>query len=166
MARNERPTVTFRDAEFIFRTNFRGEKSQYNKMGRREFNVVVEDPELAERLKSDGWNIKHTTPRDEGDEPTYFMPVTVAFDNYPPDVYMIDSVTKKRTKLDEDTIGQLDYADIVKINLEVNGYTWDVDGRSGIKAYTSRLNVFIKPNPFADDFEDEPDHIQTEEVPF
>lgn len=161
MPRNERPTITFPDAEFIFRTNFRGEKSQYNKMGRKEFNVIVPGEDLANRLIDDGWNIKHTTVRDEGDEPTYFLPVTVAFDNYPPDVYLIDSVTRKRVKLDDDTIGQLDYADIVKVNLEVSGYTWNVDGRSGIKAYASILHVFVKPNPFADDLEDDP-----EEVPF
>ena len=75
--------------------------------------------------------------------------------------YSVQAGKRKRVKLDDDTIGQLDYADIVKVNLEVSGYTWNVDGRSGIKAYASILHVFVKPNPFADDLEDELD-----EVPF
>lgn len=160
MARySERPSITFRDVQTIFRTNFRGEPSQYNKDGRKEFNVVVETEELANQLIADGWNVKHTKVQEEGDEPTYYLPVTVAYENFPPEIYMIDELTKRRTLLDDATVGLLDTADITKINLEVSGYNWNVNGRSGIKAYVRRLNAFVRPNPFADDFEEE-------EVPF
>ena len=140
----ERPL--FEDCRIIFR-NFAGEQSQYNRAGDRNFCVVIEDSEEAKKLADDGWNIKYLPPLDEGGEETAYLPVAVSFSNVPPTVVMLSS--RGRTHLDESTIDILDYAEIEKVDLIVNPYNWEVNGKSGVKAYVKSMYVTISEDELA-----------------
>jgi hypothetical protein len=48
-----------------------------------------------------------------------------------------------RTALDGDSIGFLDWADIGKVDLIARGYEWEVNGKTGIKAYLQTMFVTI-----------------------
>lgn len=137
------PELVFEDAEIIFK-NFAGKEGQYNRPGDRNFNLVL-DPELAAEMVADGWNIKALQPRDEGDEPRDIVEVAVSYKIRPPTVILIAG--DSRTRLDEEHIELLDWADIKNVDLVIRGYPWDVNGKQGIKAYLKSIYVTIHTDP-------------------
>ena len=50
-----------------------------------------------------------------------------------------------RTYLNEDTVGLLDNTDIERADLELRPYNWEVNGKTGTKAYVKELIVTAKP---------------------
>lgn len=140
----ERPM--FENCKIIFK-NFKGEQSQYNRAGDRNFCVVIEDLEVAKRMASDGWNIKYLPPLEDGEKETAYLPVAVSFRNVPPTIVMLSS--KGRTHLDEKTVDILDYAEIETVDLIVNPYNWSVNGKSGVKAYVKTMYVTIREDALA-----------------
>jgi hypothetical protein len=144
MARDE-STVLMEGVRIIFR-NFEGKEGQYNRAGDRNFGVLL-DTDVAEAMANDGWNIKFLKPReedaDEGEEPQAWLPVSVNFDKgRPPRVVMITS--RGRTNLDESSVELLDWADIQNVDLIVRPYTWEVNGKTGVKAYLQSLYVTVE----------------------
>lgn len=136
----EAKTFMIEDARIIFR-NFKGEIGPYNQNGKRQFAVVL-SPEDAERLAGDGWNVKLLQPREEGDEPTPYIPIEVSYKNRPPRVVLLTDTT--RTNLDENSVEVLDWADVRTADLIARAYEWDVNGKQGIKAYLQSLFVTVE----------------------
>ena len=135
----EDKTIVMEDARIIFR-NFAGKEGQYNREGDRNFCVLLE-PELAEVLERDGWNVKTLRAREEEDEPTPYLAVTVGYKGRPPKIYLINS--RGRTAIDEDMVEMLDWVDIKQADLIIRPYEWTVSGNSGIKAYLASLYITI-----------------------
>ena len=115
--------IVIENARLIFK-NFSGEESKFNRKGNRNFCVIL-DHEVAEDMIRDGWNVRFLRPREDGEEPTPYIQVAVAFGNFPPKVVMIAGRTK--TPLDEDSIGTLDYAEIANVDLIIRPYNWVVN---------------------------------------
>ena len=59
-----------------------------------------------------------------------------------PDIYMVTG--RKKTRLSEDTVGTLDFAEIVNIDLVVTPYRWNMNGRQGITAYLKKMYCTIE----------------------
>lgn len=137
--------ITFENATILFR-NFAGEESKYNSKGNRNFCVLV-DPEMAPKLIEDGWNIRFLKPRDDDDAPRPYMQVKVSFGNIPPQLVLVSDGTKKI--LNEDEIGILDYAELERVDLIVRPYNWEVNGKSGVKAYLKTGYFKIVDDPLA-----------------
>lgn len=138
------------DARIIFR-NFAGAQSKYNRQGDRNFALVIEDEESANKLIDDGWNVKIKPPRDEDDTPLMFLPVKVSFNNRGPKVYL--STGEKMVELDEESIEMLDSIEIAGVDLDVRPYDWEVNGRTGRTAYLEKIHVTQVVDRFAARYE-------------
>lgn len=147
---NRLPPLEIEDARLLF-PNFSGKESKYNREGDRNFCVEIEDHEMAQKLIDDGWNIRILQPRDEGEAPLHYLQVAVRFDNFPPNIYMVNK-RGKPVRLDEESVNALDIADIVSADLIINPSQWEVNGKSGIKAYLRTMYVVIQEDRFAEKY--------------
>lgn len=132
-------TFMVEDAELMFK-NFSGEKSPYNMQGERTFCVML-DEVAAKEMSEIGWNVKYLASREEGEADRPYIQVTARFDIRPPKITMITS--RARTRLTEDMVGILDWADIRKCDLIARAHNWTVGDKSGIKAYLQTMFVTV-----------------------
>ena len=139
------------NAKIIF-MNFAGKESKYNRAGNRNFCVIIEDPELAQRLNEEGWNVKILAPRDESEEVRHYIQVAVSFKFRPPKIISITG--RHQVVLEEDTIESLDYQDILNVDLEIRPYEWEASGNTGIKGYLKTMYVTIDEDSFASKYAD------------
>lgn len=141
--------IIMENAHIMFR-NFKGEETKYNRAGNRNFCVTIDDPELADKLIQDGWNIRTLAAREEGDEERHYMQVAISFKYTPPRVFL---VTKNgRKPLDEDTIEALDFAEIRNVDMTIRPYQWEVNGKTGVKAYLKTMYVTLEEDEFEDKY--------------
>lgn len=155
--------IKIENARIVFR-NLSGKPDKFNPQGgKRSFSVVIEDSEFANELKREGWNIKQFNQSPDSDEePAHFISVKVSYNNIPPHIYLCTS--KNKTLLNEDTVGQLDYAEISNVDIVITPYQYEMSGRSGISAYVKTMYVTVVEDEFASKYEY--DDLDDEEIPF
>lgn len=141
------------NARLAFR-NFSGKEGKYNQAGKRNFCILL-NAEDTEKLEAQGWNVKQLAARDETEEPQPYIQVSVAFGHIPPKIVM--KANHGIQELDESSINTLDWADISEADVIFRPYVWNVNGKSGVKAYLKRLYVTLQEDEFEAKYLDVPD---------
>lgn len=134
------------DARIIFK-NFEGRGDKFNREGDRNFSLMIEDPNTADALIAEGWNVKIKPGRDEDEDPFMRLPVKVKFTDYGPKVYLVSG--GRRVELDEESIACLDNIDIESVDMDLRPYDWEVNGRTGRTAYLQSMEVTQRIDRFA-----------------
>lgn len=135
-----RETITFRNAQIIFR-NFAGKPTTFNpEGGERGFSILL-DEDLAKDLHDRGMNVK-PLKKYEGDEDAeqmYQLPVAVSYRIRPPRVYMVtgdgDVLPLRKTLMPEDTLEMMDNLELGECHMVIAVSNYDVRGTKGKKAY-------------------------------
>lgn len=152
----DRQTVTIRGARIIFR-NFRGEETEFNRNGDRNFGVILPE-HIAEAMAADGWNIKRLKPSEEEKEQGIeqgppWLSVKLGYGKgSPPKINMVSS--RGIRPITESTVELLDGVDIAvdpetgdpKVDLIISPYHYSIKStqRSGISAYLKTMYVTIE----------------------
>lgn len=150
--------LNFENCRIVCR-NFAGVQTDFNKAGDRNFGVLIDD-EMVPRLQEEGWKIKFFKARP--DDPTQhqqaWLKVNVKFGKVPPIANLISS--RGRTRLDANTIGQLDFCRIKNVDLVVRPYCYPASNiaPAGISAYLKAIYVTIDEDNFAAKYADIPEN--------
>ena len=134
--------------------NFSGEEGRFNTKGRRNFCVFLEE-DIAKDMEKEGWNVKWLQPREEGDEPQAYLQVKLVFGKIPPKIVLVTG--RGKTRLDEDTVNILDWAEIQNVDLVIRPYNWEVNGNTGVSAYIKTMYVTLREDEFESKYYDVPD---------
>ena len=149
------PIVNIGDARIFFR-NFSGKPGKINREGDRNFCVHLDNPKMAKDMKAEGWNVRLTKVRNEEDSPEPYVQVKVSYAKFPPKVALIKG-NSKPIYLDESDISLLDWADIAKVDLVLNPYSWDVQGKQGVKAYLKSIYITVVEDVFESKYQNPAD---------
>lgn len=139
---NRIPEITLEGVRLIFK-NFSGEERRFNEAGKRNFGVILPE-EVAADMAADGWNVKTLASREEDEPDAKFLKVNVNYNSgRPPRVIVLAG--RNRTPLNEDTVGSLDWAEIVNVDLVISPYVRE--DTSSVTAYLKTLYVTIDQDP-------------------
>lgn len=142
-------TVNIENARIGFK-NFEGREGMYNKAGERSFAIFL-DKTTADAMFAEGWNVKYPKEREmvdpDSDTRDPHIQVSLSFDNYPANVFLISNGNV--TKISGDEAAMLDWAELENVDLVIRPYTWSVNGNSGIKAYLKSGYFTIITDQFA-----------------
>lgn len=163
MAKTERKVtsnIKIEGAKLVFK-NFQGKASNYNAEGNRNFGVLIDD-DMAKELEKDGWKVKHFKPDEEGHEQAW-MSVKVKYGDYPPIAVLISS--RGKTRLDEETINQLDWTSIKTVDLIIRPYNYPaMNGRpAGVSAYLKSIYVTVNEDDLELKYADIPEAEDSED---
>lgn len=141
----ENTTIGFR--------NFAGNQDQYNKTGVRGFAVFL-TYEQADELSALGWNVKYpkenpAIPADE-DRRKPYLQVAFSLEMFPPKILLFHNGTP--TYVDETNIDSLDWVQIETCDIVLRAHHWNVNGKSGIKAYLKSLYITVATDEFYDKY--------------
>ena len=149
------PEYKVENARIMFR-NFQGKKTDYNEEGNRNFVLFVPEEDV-ESLLSYGWNVKRLKPREDNPDGQAYLTVKVKYGPLPPIAVLITS--RGKTRLDEDTIGQLDWARIKNVDLTIRPYQYppsNIRPEGGVSAYLKNIYVTIQEDALEEKYADIP----------
>ena len=81
------------------------------------------------------------------------MPVKIKFNDRGPRVYL--ETGNNLVRLDEESICCLDNVDIVKVDMDIRPYDWEINGKTGRTAYLQAIKVTQEVDRFCQQYAEE-----------
>lgn len=126
----------------LFGKNFSGFAKEFNPEGHRNFCVFL-DEDIAQAMTDDGWPVKWLEPKPEYEqEAKPFVKVKVRFGKYPPRVILKSS--RGYTKLEENGVNMLDWADVINWDMIITPSRYDRNGKKGVAVYAKSIYATIE----------------------
>ena len=138
------------DSPELFMINFSGRPTDNNPQGHRQFSMVIPSEEMAEDMKADGWSVWYTKESDKYGGPKPCITVEMRFHHEKdleylnPKIYRCTRKKPEGVLLTEDLVSDLDRDEIEDTILWINPSRWNVNGKTGIKAYVDSLWVKVE----------------------
>lgn len=124
----------FFDVKLPFQ-NFQGLEKKYNPKGSKNFNFIIDDPEVAREMEEEGWNVKWLKAREEDDVDRAHLEVGVRFDGpFPPKITLIRE--GGRTRIGDEEVETLAWLELSEIDIVIRPFEWE-PGR--LKAYLKTM---------------------------
>lgn len=141
------PAINIENAT-IFWKNFAGEENENNAAGNRNFCVFLE-PDVAQQLSADGWNVKSRVfTSDDEPEEKFYIQVKVSYRKYVPKIVLVKESGME--EIIESNVGTLDRLRATNIDLIISPSFWERNGRSGVAAYLDTMYFkAVETDPFA-----------------
>lgn len=148
------PQAEFENAQLIWR-NFSGKGGQFNAEGNRNFNVILPE-DVYQDMVSQGWNAKMHLSSESDVPPLYTLPVKVNFkSNRPPQIYLITE--SGRVALTEETVGMLDFIEIITCDLIINPYYYNTaTAGEGFSGWLKTAYITMQEDRFASKYSNRP----------
>ena len=142
--------------------NFSGRETQYNREGNRNFAVIIDERYYDELIRL-GWNVKTRINKETGELIFYYLPVKVQFNGntLDPNVYLVS--LGKQNKLEEENVGILDKIAISNVNMDIRRRDWNINGKTGVTAYLSGMQVFQEVDRFAAEYFQDGTTVESED---
>ena len=126
--------------------NFEGREDKWGN-ARRNFSIRLPE-DVAQQLHEDGWNIQYL----DSDKYDPGLKVSLTFNYKALEIFQISGENGKRMrKLDEETVCNLDYAEIDHCDIIINART--SDQYDGISAGLETMWIYLKRNDLKDRYE-------------
>lgn len=141
--------VSIENTRFIFETNFSGDPRR-DKFGsdKRYANIIVPE-EIAEELTDEGFNVRHTDPKDDEYEKTYFVRATVNYDSkFPPRIFLVSGDNPPEL-LDVESVGVIDTMYIRNVNVILSKYYNAKMDKWSLYVRTMYVEQELDDDPFA-----------------
>ena len=144
-------SVTIRNAELFFK-NFSGRVDNYNRDGRRYFNVYIDDPAVAQQMNEEGWRIRVRQPRDPSEPVRNYIKVFVSYRYGTPKI--IRRLNGVDYFLNEDTVGILDSDVITEALVQFHPASKDKAPDGLYSAYLDQMVAFVEEDEFQKAYKD------------
>lgn len=141
--------VSIENTRFIFETNFSGDPRR-DKFGsdKRYANIIVPE-ELAEELTDEGFNVRHTDPKDVEYEKTYFVKAAINYDSkFPPRIFLVSGDNPPEL-LDSESVGVIDTMYIRNVNVILSKYYNAKIDKWSLYVRTMYVEQELDNDPFA-----------------
>lgn len=127
-------------------SHFDGREDTFNAKGNHDFQIMLE-PDVAERLLAEGWNVRTMDGYEEGDPPEHLLKVKISYKYEPPKIYLIKGDRKLRA--DERDLADIRRDTCERIDVIITPSRWVNGPNSGITAYAKELYAKVKESRFS-----------------
>lgn len=126
--------------------NFSGIRrpGSFDTAGDRNFTLIVNDENIAQKMTEMGYNMKYVLPEAASGTiitPYWKVKVHVRFASYPKDYYLYCNGV--RTRLTEETIGQLDGARLSNVDVAIGLGQVNTNGSATRASYLNRIDAVM-----------------------
>lgn len=144
--------IVLENTNFIFETNLSGDpaRDRFHSLGRK-CNIIIPNPEMAQAMIADGFNVKATNPRPDEDPstfvPTFFVSTNTNYEcKYPPRIFLVAG-DNPPALMSPETVGIIDTIRVANVDAVLNVRAWE----KGKTLYVNTMYVVqdLTSDPFA-----------------